>query len=93
MKKWKIKDRPNTSHLEKQLGISSILATILYQRNIKEVEEAKQFLSPQISHLHSPFLFPDMEKARRNVPSKAKAIPMEQINRYFHVASSERRCL
>jgi len=72
MKKWKIKDRPNTSHLEKQLGISSILATILYQRNIKEVEEAKQFLSPQISHLHSPFLFPDMEKAINRIKDAIK---------------------
>ena len=72
MKKWKIKDRPNTSHFKKQLGISSILATILYQRNIKEIEEAKQFLSPQISHLHSPFLFPDMEKAVNRIKDAIK---------------------
>lgn len=63
MKKWKIKERPKTSHLQKELGISAVLATILYQRNIEDVDEARQFLSPNISHLHSPFLFPDMDKA------------------------------
>lgn len=72
MKKWKIKDRADISQLQKALGISSVLATILYQRNITEVEEARQFLSPNISHLYPPFLFPDMEKAVNRIKEAIK---------------------
>lgn len=72
MKKWKIKDRLNTSRLQKQLGISPVLATILCQRNNKEIEEARQFLSPHISHLHSPFLFPEMKKAVNRIKEAIK---------------------
>ncbi len=63
MQNWNIKERPNTSRIQKELAVSSTLATILYWRDIRDVDGAKAFLYPDISNLYSPFLFPDMEKA------------------------------
>lgn len=63
MKLWRIKKTSDNTRLKKKLRISLPLSIILQQRNIKEVEEARQFLFPSITHLNSPFIFPDMEKA------------------------------
>ncbi|MEI7676561.1 MAG: single-stranded-DNA-specific exonuclease RecJ [Bacteroidales bacterium] len=60
---------PNPAHrtlqaeMAKDLGISPILSTLLLQRNITTLDEAKRFFRPQLSELHDPFLMLDMDKA------------------------------
>jgi len=51
------------THLAEELGISPILTQLLAQRGITTFEEAKKFFRPDLSHLHDPFLMPDMDKA------------------------------
>lgn len=43
--------------------VSAILARLLVMRGITEPEAAKQFLSPSLSNLHSPYLMSDMKAA------------------------------
>ena len=45
------------------LGISPILGKFLLDRNIRSVSEAKRFFRPQLSDLHDPFLYTDMDVA------------------------------
>ena len=57
-------ERQKTSNrLAEELGISPILTQLLAQRGITNFEQAKQFFRPDLSHLHDPFLMPDMDKA------------------------------
>ncbi len=47
----------------KELGISPLLARILCNRGISNLEEARHFLSPALSDLPNPFLMQDMDRA------------------------------
>lgn len=49
--------------LAKELNISPILGRLLFDRNIRTVEEARQFFRPSLSDLHNPFYFKEMDKA------------------------------
>jgi single-stranded-DNA-specific exonuclease len=49
--------------LANELGISPILGKLLLDRNIRSVSEAKRFFRPQLSDLHDPFLYTDMDVA------------------------------
>lgn len=49
--------------LVNQLQINPALCTLLVQRNITTMAEAKEFFRPDLSRLHDPFLMKDMEKA------------------------------
>jgi len=49
--------------LQKELGISKILAQILANRGLRTVKEAEIFLKPKIEHLLDPYTFTDMHKA------------------------------
>ena len=51
------------SELAKSLGISPILGKLLIDRGIQTTEEAKKFFRPQLTNLHDPFLFKDMDIA------------------------------
>src|SRR3989338_5868586 len=53
----------------KAIGISPVLAHLLIKRGVKSPEEARNFLSCDLSSLHDPFLFKDMEKAVRRIVS------------------------
>lgn len=46
-----------------QLGIPKIVAAVLVSRGITEPEAAYRFLNPDLGHLHSPWLLPDMRAA------------------------------
>ncbi len=64
-RRWEIYP-PNPSLQEtfsKELEISPITAQVLANRGINQIDQADQFLHPSLSHLHSPFLMKDMEKA------------------------------
>ncbi|MDP4203553.1 MAG: single-stranded-DNA-specific exonuclease RecJ [Bacteroidota bacterium] len=52
-----------SDRLAEELGISPILTQLLAQRGITSFDEAKKFFRPDLSHLHDPFLMPDMDKA------------------------------
>jgi len=46
-----------------ETGICPILATVLYQRNIRTPKDIYQFLSPRLDQIRSPFVLKDMDKA------------------------------
>jgi len=54
---------PPCNKLSKELGISWILAQILANRGLNNIEEAQAFLNVKSEHLLDPFLFSDMPKA------------------------------
>lgn len=54
----------NTIHiLEKELKIPRSLATVLVNRGVRSVDEAKEFFEPSASCIHSPLLMDGMERA------------------------------
>ncbi len=65
-KRWSYKPTPSTEsvvELSKAINVDKALAAMLVQRGITAFDEARDFFRPQLSHLHDPFLMPDMEKA------------------------------
>jgi len=46
-----------------QLNSSPVLARILLNRGIENIETARRFLNPELSHLHDPFLLAGMQDA------------------------------
>jgi len=64
-KRWFIRD-PNPERqvlLSNALDIHPIVAQLLINRGIQTIEEAQQFLSADLRHLHDPFLLTDMSAA------------------------------
>lgn len=62
---WQLAE-PDTNmcdELAAGLGLSPVVARILYNRGIRTVEEAQRFLVCDFSELHDPFLLKDMELA------------------------------
>lgn len=77
-KKWIVKEPGNPAVVRKlsaELGIDSVLANLLVQRNIVTSEQAKDFFRPDLSKLHDPFLMKDMDRA---VERLEKAISSEE---------------
>lgn len=65
-KRWIFKPEPDpvvVAALTKDLGVESTIAQLLVQRGINNFEDAKAFFRPELSKLHDPFLFNDMDKA------------------------------
>ena len=50
-------------HISDKASISPVLAQVLVNRGIRDIESIKNFLSPSLEGLHDPFLLPDMDKA------------------------------
>ena len=78
MKTWIEKEQPNLQNIEglqNILKIPEFICSLLIQRNINSLEEAKQFFRPNLDLLHDPFLMKDMLKVveRINI-SKSKKI-------------------
>ena len=64
-KEWKIYN-PNPklqADLSDALDVHPIIGQLLINRDITDIGEAKDFLSADLSGLHDPFLFKNMEKA------------------------------
>jgi len=79
--KWLLKpqaDRELVSRLSSELGIDSVLAELLVQRDITTFEQARAFFRPDLANLHDPFLMKDMDKAvarlEKAVNSKEKIL-------------------
>ena len=64
--RWEAITEPEQSYvqqLQKELGVSSIIAALLVQRGMHTFDSAKTFFRPQWQDLHSSFLMRDMDKA------------------------------
>lgn len=65
-KKWILRepdDVEKVDRLSAELGIDSVLATLLVHRGIETFDEAREFFRPSLSSIHDPFLMKDMDKA------------------------------
>ena len=64
-KEWVIlkPDPKRVSFLSQSLAISPVLATLLVNRGVDELHEARKFLLGDLKDLPSPFLMKDMKKA------------------------------
>lgn len=65
-KRWVIKEKPDNDvvmSLSRSLNISTLLASLLAQRGVKNFDEARQFFRPKLTQLHDPFLMKDMDRA------------------------------
>ncbi|HTK18717.1 MAG TPA: single-stranded-DNA-specific exonuclease RecJ [Mucilaginibacter sp.] len=65
-KRWAVREKPDNAdviNLANELGIDTVLSTLLIHRGIKTYEDARYFFRPDLRHLHDPFLMADMEKA------------------------------
>lgn len=56
-------DMSTAMDLANSLGINPVMGTLLVNRGIRTVEEARKFFRPQLTNLLDPFLFEDMQKA------------------------------
>ena len=69
MKQW-IKESVSVESLRslhEQFGIDYIKATLLSRRGVYQKEQLKYYLESDISFLHNPFLFDDMESFVKRV--------------------------
>lgn len=63
-KKWIVAEPPPTEFLEAHPELPTIVARLLWNRNLKTPEEIDEFLNPDYeTDIHDPFLFNDMNKA------------------------------
>jgi len=71
---WKVK--PHNPQLQVKLSnalrIHPIVAQLLINRGITDIQEASQFLNADLSRLHDPMLFKDMDKVLARI-NEAKA--------------------
>lgn len=65
MKRWNIKqpDSARQDFLSNALGVSPVIAQLLVNRGISEVDQARTFLTGDISELYNPFLMEGMHEA------------------------------
>jgi single-stranded-DNA-specific exonuclease len=64
--RWTLKPKPseeNSNKLAKELGVDTLIASLLLQRGIETYEAARNFFRPSLHDLHDPFLMKDMDKA------------------------------
>jgi single-stranded-DNA-specific exonuclease len=70
---WQVKDDPPAaSRLAREVGISSLFATLLIHRKVTSPDSAEHFLSPKLGALRDPFLFRDMDRAVELIASCVK---------------------
>lgn len=80
-RKWIVKEQGNPADmrlLAQELGVDSVLASLLVQRGIKTYDQAKSFFRPDLSMLHDPFLMTDMayavERLHRAIEAKERIL-------------------
>lgn len=73
--RWIVKqsDYSKTEALAKDLNINQLTASLLVNRGLNTVEDARYFLFGQKSHFHDPFLLKDMDKAVARIRQAVEA--------------------
>jgi len=63
--RWKLREAEAAavSRLRSEAGLSPLMARMLAARGMRTAEEARAYLSPQLSQLHSPYLMSGMQAA------------------------------
>lgn len=86
-KNWHLieKDMDLAANLASETEISHELAEILAIRGIKNASEAKEFLNPDISQMHSPFLLDGIEWAANRIKQAIEADERIMIHGDFDV--------
>ncbi|MGQ9698818.1 MAG: single-stranded-DNA-specific exonuclease RecJ [Armatimonadota bacterium] len=64
-RRWVIRraDPSVVAELSAELGLSKPAAAVLAGRSITDLDSARRYLQPDLAHLHSPLLLPDIEVA------------------------------
>ena len=64
-KRWMLRpgDSAQITELAEALGLSTITVTVLMNRGISDIESARQWLLPDQTVAHDPFLMADMDQA------------------------------
>ena len=62
---WQFRETDTSAadSLSAALGLTPLVARLLVNRGVSDVEEATRFLDPRMDHLHDPYTLPDVEKA------------------------------
>lgn len=73
--RWNLKYKPEkqkVQHLQIELQVDEIIATLLVQRGIETFEQAKTFFRPSLNDLHNPYLMKDMDVAVNRIEKAIK---------------------
>ena len=73
--RWNLKSKPEkhkVQHLQNELQVDEIIATLLVQRGIETFEQAKTFFRPTLEDLHDPYLMKDMDLAVNRIENAIK---------------------
>ncbi|MFQ6605126.1 MAG: single-stranded-DNA-specific exonuclease RecJ [Fidelibacterota bacterium] len=67
--RWQIKpaDNDRVKGLQRALKCSPTLARILIQRGLEDVDLVRTFFTPDLQHLHDPYLMKDMSRAVKRI--------------------------
>lgn len=65
MKEWHYRkyDRKRAQQFAEEEQMNPVFATLLTQRGMDTHDAVKEFVRPNMTHLHDPFLLPDMKQA------------------------------
>ena len=65
MKEWRYRqyDRKRAQQVAEEEQMDFVFATLLTQRGMDTHDAVKGFVRPNLTHLHEPFLLPDMKRA------------------------------
>ncbi|MBE7043213.1 MAG: single-stranded-DNA-specific exonuclease RecJ [Ruminococcaceae bacterium] len=65
MKEWHDRqyDKRRAKEFAREERIDEVFAALLMQRGLDEHDAVKEFVRPNLTHLHDPFLLPDMREA------------------------------
>ncbi|MCS0542753.1 DHH family phosphoesterase, partial [Aeromonas veronii] len=63
--RWKVNDynQTNANLLVKELQVTPLVASLLVNRGLTTVQEAREFLEPDLLEFHDPFLLDQMDTA------------------------------
>jgi single-stranded-DNA-specific exonuclease len=73
--RWQLMAEPDPQRIEtfsRELNISPIIARLLLNRGIENLEAGQIFLNPRLEFLHDPFLFKEMELAVKRIVTALK---------------------
>lgn len=72
---WKIEEYDNVQvrNFSKSICVPEIIGRLLWQRNIRSINDAKSFFNPSLSDMHDPSLLPDIDRGVERLYSAIKS--------------------